>query len=260
MSKKTKFIPPSEEEFRNALEYGKIKNKISDTSKADPQKSFVGAGSVTIRDKDENYLFSVNIMILRNFQHEKKRIQSEKVVKSVKIGGCLLTPLILFVGCSTLLSISDQYANERKSKRESFLASLDYSNPVKVYRYTNEIWDERSSNKLIFNKNRQGKMVHVIGRIPKKCIQDDYVCIEGAQFDILPPRIDCYVRDKEILTKLRSGMTIKVAGLMDFEQGAILDDVRIKYCKVSTNVSQRGANLGEAYSDTYDQFNQLFSD
>ena len=253
------FRSPSEEEFRDALKYGISNDRISDPSKADPQKSFVGAGSITIRDSEEKYLFSINLNTLNKQKNKEKRKQGEKNEKIGKIAGCLFVPLVLFGGCSILVAITNDYTENQKKKQESFLASLDYNRPVKVYKFTNEIWEERSANKLVFDDNRQGKMVHVYGRIPKSCIQESYVCIEGARFDILPPRIDCNIREKEVLNKLRAGMTIKVAGLMNFDEG-FLDDVKIDYCKVYTNVKQRGANMGEAYSDTYDQFNQLLGE
>ena len=235
-------------EFNAALKYGISKDRIDNPAQASFKDSSISGGDVIIKQKNGKILFSTSVKNLdikypdqeegksKIAKENKKLSKAQKNDLQALLGQGL--SLVVFAG---LVGFGFYFWKDLQRKQKQFVDSIDYSNPVRNYTYTNEIWDEYAKSKVLFNRDVQGKVVYVTGRIPRSCVQEDYVCIEGQGFDLMPPRIDCKVKNKNDLLKLQAGMTIKVAGIMNFEEG-FLDDVSIRHCVISTKVDQRGGN------------------
>ena len=117
-----------------------------------------------------------------------------------------------------------------------------YENPVRTYKYTNEVFDEIDSNKVRFQRDVDGKIIRVTGYLAEGNVEEDYFAIDGYG-TMLPPKISCYPRE-ELLTRmadLKAGQTILITGVTKFDDG-VWNTVDLKNCVFTTNVSQRGSS------------------
>ena len=247
-------------EFNAALKYGISKDRIDNPSLASFKDSSISDGDAIIKKKDGKILFSTSIKNL-DIKYTKQADGKSTISKATKKLSTAekyelqanFAKVISFCIIVLLLGFVYNLFSSAVKRQEQYVKSIDYDNPVRNYVYTNQIWDEHANSKLLFNRDVQGKVVHVTGRIPRSCIQENYVCIEGKPFDLIPPRIDCKVKNKDDLLNLIAGMTIKVAGIMDFEEG-FLDDVSIRHCVITRNVGQRGGNATDLLREGLNAF------
>ena len=149
--------------------------------------------------------------------------------------GCLFPIIILVVICS-------YYIQEWRRSYQEYLSNLNYNNPVRTYKYTNDLFDEIDNNKVRFKRDVEGEIIRVIGYIDENFVQDDYFVVEGYG-TLIPPRVGCYPRKelKANLADLNVGQTVMITGVVDYED-SMWDTVDLRHCVFTTNVNQRGSS------------------
>ena len=152
-----------------------------------------------------------------------------KFEESVKetLGGCLV---LIVLGVIGLIGLK-VFLNHRDQKEAEMVQKLDYSKPSRKYTDVQKIWDEKESNSVNFMSSVNNQMVYVTGRITKDGINSERVLV-GEEYPnpyAFSPYLSCNVRNKDVLPDLKSGMMVKVAGLMDFDDG-LMESIDINHC------------------------------
>lgn len=210
------FRAPTQQEFSDALKYAIAKDRISDPSKANLEKSFVGAGSITIRDVNETYLFSINIDILKkHLSSGEDKSKKEKNAKIGKVAGAIIAPMVLIGGCGIIVSIAQLFDGNSVSRNGNTTEAWNSHANASILLTPSKIASLTEANEVRFKKNYDNEYMYVKGYVSS--ISSDGFYIRKGSF-MSESSVECKVQpsNRSYITKLNKGDGVVALGSYSF--------------------------------------------
>ena len=235
-------------EFEEAIKLGGSRGKP--VGRADFEHSKAIGEDVLLYDSSKKLVFNTTLMAISpEYSQAKKDIQrnmQEQTSRAFLTLGIIVVAILGFAGVNIAQRI-DRHAESQKLEKERYRQAREryikreIREPVAVYEYTNQVFDEIDSNQFRFKRDKNGKVVHILGYIAKGGIGNESVAIDGYG-SVLPPKISCNVMPefRSQLANISAGQTIMIAGKVDYSD-TLWDDVDLNDCLFFTDVQQRGS-------------------